>query len=53
MDCEKCPIAEECGLADRESKTCPLVALISEWRIQLLKKIARDPKKHVVPYFKK
>ena len=39
MNCEKCPIKDECGLAKEKSKVCPLVALIQEWRSKILRKI--------------
>jgi len=45
LKCEKCPIAEECGLSDEGKKMCPLVALIKEWRVRTLRKTM----KHAAP----
>jgi len=36
MDCEKCPIKDECGLAEEKSKVCPLVELIKEYRTRVM-----------------
>jgi len=42
MNCEKCPIREECGVNEKQAKSgtvvCPLVALVQEWRIRMLKR---------------
>ena len=39
MNCEECPIKDECGLAEEKSKVCPLVALIEEQRAKILLKM--------------
>ena len=51
MNCDKCPIREECGVNEEQAKSgtvfCPLVALMREWRTRMLKKISRNPKKYL------
>jgi len=48
MDCEKCPIREECGVTEEQAKSgnvyCPLVAVMQEWRARMLKKIVSEPR---------
>jgi len=39
LDCEKCPIAKECGLAEDENKVCPLAYILREWRVRMFKKL--------------
>jgi len=50
VDCKKCPIAEECGLSEKEKKMCPLVALIREWRRRTLKKITEAAASRFLPW---
>jgi len=40
MNCNKCPIKEECG----SSTVCPLVILIQEWRERYLSKLSEGKK---------
>jgi len=38
LDCEKCPIAKECGLAEDKDKVCPLIYMLREWRVRIWKR---------------
>ena len=49
MDCDKCPIREECGGLSRQNE-CPLVALVYEWKLRASKKLEEwehDKSNHV------